>query len=104
VYRTSTTVLNVAFLSVIGAIGALSAVADAAPAMTGVSGSVAQGGTLRISGSGSERSRRQQPYLWAPINGTLNPSSPGVVKSWAGTACPGDCGSGAGPPCLALVL
>jgi hypothetical protein len=82
-HRSSTPLYKVALISAIGAIGTFSSIGFAAPVITSVSGSVTQGGTLTISGSGFGTKSPAQPYLWAPMNGDLNPSSLGVMKSWA---------------------
>ena len=72
-----------AVILAITAVGTTGSVPDAAPLITSVSGSVTQGGTLTISGSGFGTKSPAQPYLWAPMSNDLNPSSLGVIKSWA---------------------
>ena len=81
-YRTSALVSKITLLSAVGTIVILSSTADAVPVITGVSGSTTQNGQLSISGSGFGAKSQAKPYLWAPMNGSSQPSSLGVVTSW----------------------
>lgn len=54
----------------------------AAPSVTSATGSVADGSTIVISGSGFGAKNPAKPYLWAPMDGSIAPSSLGVVTSW----------------------
>lgn len=77
---------NIALVAAVGALGTLFSVADAAPVVAAVSGTLAQGAVLTISGSGFGAKSPAKPYLWAPMNKSLRPSSLGVITSWASIA------------------
>ena len=101
-YRTSSLTSKIALFSAIGAAVALCSIAQATPVITGVSGAVSQGGVLTISGSAFGVKSPAKPYLWAPMNGTLSPSSLGVITSWVTTgqlSYQNGCGPAAGTGC-----
>jgi hypothetical protein len=56
--------------------------ATATPAVTGVSGTIKNGTKVTISGSGFGSKSPAKPYLWAPFEGSANPSNLGIVTSW----------------------
>jgi hypothetical protein len=60
------------------------AIAFAAPVITSV-GSVTNGSSATISGSGFGTKATAKPYLYAPFEGSLNPSDLGTVTAWAAT-------------------
>jgi hypothetical protein len=64
------------------ATGVMPSLAVAAPVVTQVTGSIAEGGQITISGSGFGTKSPAKPYLWAPMDGSINPSPLGVVTSW----------------------
>jgi len=106
VQRTNNPASKLTLISAVLTVGTLSSIAYATPAITSVSGSVTQGGTLTISGSNFGTKSPAQPYLWAPMNGNLNPSSLGVIKAWATTPTSeftyqGSCGPASGTGCAA---
>jgi hypothetical protein len=61
-----------------------SATSLAAPVVSGISGSIANGQQVQISGSGFGQKSPAKPYLWAPFENSANPSSLGIVTSWDG--------------------
>lgn len=83
--RTNMPLSKLTLISAVAAVGtlSLSAIANATPVITAVSGSVTQGGTITITGSGFGVKSPAKPYLWAPMSGNLSPSSLGVVSAWA---------------------
>ena len=95
--RTNNPASKLTLISAIVTVGTLSAIAHATPAITSVSGSVTQGGTLTISGSGFGVKSPAKPYLWAPMNGNISPSSLGVVQSWATAITAFNYQAGCGP-------
>ena len=104
--RTNTPVSKLTLISAVATVGALSATAHATPVITSVSGSVTQGGTITITGSGFGVKSPAKPYLWAPMNGNMNPSALGVVSAWAQPATneftyTANCGPAAGTGCAA---
>ena len=103
-HRTNTLVSKLTLISAVAAVGTLSSMAYATPVVTSVTGSVTQGGTLTISGSGFGVKSPAKPYLWAPMNGNTNPSTLGVVQSWASITqltYQANCGPAAGTGCAA---
>lgn len=103
-HRTNSPASKLALISAIATVGTLSSVAHATPVITSVSGSVTQGGTLTINGSGFGTKSPAKPYLWAPMNGNTNPSSLGVVQSWASITqltYQANCGPASGTGCAA---
>lgn len=80
--------------------GASIAPAISAPSVQAVSGDVAHGGDLTITGSAFGQKSPAKPYLWAPFDGSGNPSSLGIVTSWSQvqsmTYAPGEGMSGSG--------
>lgn len=98
-YRTSGLVARLTLLSAVGAAGIWSSTAVGAPVITGASGSVTQNSTLTVSGSGFGAKSPAMPYLWAPMQGSSQPSSLGIVTSWTSlsqlTYADG-CGAGGG--------
>ena len=52
------------------------------PSITSVSGTVAHGNVLTISGANFGAKSPAAPYLWAPMDGTANPSPLGRVTAW----------------------
>ena len=56
--------------------------AFAAPVVSAVSGSIAHGQQVQITGSGFGQKSPAKPYLWAPMDGTHQPSPLGTVTSW----------------------
>jgi hypothetical protein len=85
VHRPNSPASKLTLISAIVAVGTFASMAHATPVVTSVSGSVTQGGTLTIAGSGFGSKSPAQPYFWAPMNGNMNPSSLGVLQSWATT-------------------
>lgn len=57
-------------------------VASAAPNVVGVTGAPSHGSQLTISGTGFGTKNPAKPYLWAPFDGSANPSPLGIVQSW----------------------
>lgn len=55
-----------------------------APAVTQIFGELSPGQIVTISGSGFGAKIPAKPYLWAPFEGSANPSSLGIVTSWTG--------------------
>jgi len=106
--RTNTSVSKLTLISAVATVAALSATAHATPVITSVTGSVTQGGTITILGSSFGVKSPAKPYLWAPMNGSLNPSSLGVVSSWAMSVAAAftyqaNCGPASGTGCAAGV-
>ena len=104
--RTNTPVSKLTLISAVATVGtlSLSAIAYATPVITSVTGSVTQGGTITITGSGFGVKSPAKPYLWAPMNGNMNPSSLGVIQSWASSAqltYQANCGPASGTGCAA---
>ena len=64
--RTNTPVSKLTLISAIATVGtlSLSAIAYATPVITSVTGSVTQGGTITISGTGFGVKSPAKPYLW----------------------------------------
>ena len=56
----------------------------AAPAITSVSGTINEAQTVTITGSGFGVKSPAKPYFWAPMEGSANPSSLGIVTAWGG--------------------
>jgi hypothetical protein len=57
----------------------------ATPAVTGVSGTISDGSSVTITGSGFGTKSVAKPLIWANFDsGSLNPSSLGVMTSWTG--------------------
>ena len=56
-----------------------------APAVASVGGTATDGASLVISGSGFGQKSPAKPYLWAPMETSMSPSSLGVVTSWYST-------------------
>jgi hypothetical protein len=56
--------------------------AFATPSVSSVSGNFTKGQTVTISGSGFGAKSPAKPYLWAPFDGSLDPSNLGIVTSW----------------------
>jgi hypothetical protein len=48
-------------------------------------GTIADGNTVTINGSGFGTKPTAKPFLWAPMDGSINPSSLGVVTAWNAT-------------------
>jgi hypothetical protein len=70
-----------------------------APAVVSVGGPVTDGASLAISGRGFGLKSPAKPYLWAPMDGTIAPSSLGVLTSWNSTgqmSYAASCGTGGG--------
>jgi len=105
--RTNTPASKLTLISAVAAVGTLSLSSFAyatPPVITSVTGSVTQGGTITISGSNFGVKSPAKPYLWAPMNGSTNPSSLGVVQSWASMvqlSYQANCGPATGTGCAA---
>jgi hypothetical protein len=54
-----------------------------APSVSGVSGTIADGESVNIAGSSFGTKSPAAPVIWAPFEGSLNPSNLGTVTSWA---------------------
>ena len=103
-YRTSSLTSKIALFSAVGAVAAMFSIAQATPVITAVSGAVSQGGVLTISGSGFGTKSPAKPYLWAPMDTTLSPSSLGVITAWQTTGFlnyQAGCGPAPGTGCAA---
>jgi hypothetical protein len=70
-----------ATLAFIGALG-WGAQAVAAPAITSVQGDFVHGNQIAISGAGFGVKSPAQPYLWAPFEGSIDPSPLGLTTEW----------------------
>lgn len=80
-HRASAVISKLVLLWAAGVLASFS-IAAATPLVAAVSGSVAQGSHLTISGSGFGTKSPAKPYLWAPMDGSSRPSSLGIVTSW----------------------
>jgi hypothetical protein len=70
-------------LSIILTLFTLSLVASASPSVLTITGTVSNGQSITVGGSGFGMKIPEKPYLWADFNsGTINPSSLGTVTSW----------------------
>jgi len=71
----------------------------AAPIVTSTSGTVADGASLTISGTGFGSKSPAKPWLWAPMDTSSTPSPLGIVTSWKSISMmryAADCGAGGG--------
>jgi len=57
--------------------------ANATPTVTGHTSDFKHGSTARITGSGFGVKSPAKPYLWAPFDGSAQPSNLGVVTNWS---------------------
>jgi hypothetical protein len=56
----------------------------AAPQVTQISGTISHGNEIQIQGTGFGLKSPAKPYFWAPMEGSANPSSLGIVTAWGG--------------------
>lgn len=75
--------LKTFFLALFGALFAINS--WAAPAIISVSGTFDHKNSITISGSGFGVKSPAKPYLWAPFEGSINPSPLGTITSWSTT-------------------